>query len=109
MQVTTSFKAIAKTISEVEVKFPETDDLNYIINLYNDLRCFFSFVCNRLNIGLRSAILIGSYPKKTLKENKLIDKIAYTKQDLIISQKYLEPMEDKKSISKMNKTVKNGQ
>lgn len=104
MQVTTSFKAIAKTISEVEVKFPETDDLNYIINLYNDIRCFFSFVCNRLNIGLRSAILIGSYPKETLEKNKLIDKITYknqyTKQDLIISQKYLEPMEDKKSISK---------
>lgn len=100
VQMTTSVKAIAKTISEIDVKFPETDDLNYIINLYNNLRCFFSFVCNRLNIGLRSATLIGTYPQKTLSENKVVDKNAYTEQDLIISQKFLEPLEDNKSISK---------
>lgn len=100
IQANTNVKAVAKTISEVVVKFPETDNLNYLINLYNDLRCFFSFVCNRLNIGLRSATLIGTYPTKTLKENKVVDKIVYTKQDLIINQKFLEPLEDKKSISK---------
>lgn len=30
----------------------------------------------------------------------MVDKIVYTKQDLIINQKFLEPLEDKKSISK---------
>ena len=99
-QTKVGVRATAKTISEVVVKFPETDNLTYLINLYNNLRCFFSFVCNRVNIGLRSATLIGTYPKKTLEETTVVYKNAYTQQNLIISQKYLEPLEDKKIISK---------
>lgn len=45
VQTKVDVRATAKTISEVVVKFPETNNLTYLINLYSNLRCFFhSFV-----------------------------------------------------------------
>lgn len=91
-------KAIAETISEVLLAFPETDDLEYIRGLYELTRCFFSFVCNRWNIGLRSAVLVGTYPTKRLKDRKVVDATGTTSQKMFFSQRYLEPVEDKKII-----------
>ena len=77
-----SVKATAETVSEVSIKFPETGDLEYISDLYLSVRGFFSFICNRQNIGLRNAMLIGRYPTKTLKEGKVVDKLGHTRQKL---------------------------
>ena len=97
----TSVNAKASTISEVTIQFPETDDLEYIIGLYLRVRSFFSFVCNRKNIGLRSAIIYGNYISKTIDENKEhVDAYITTKQNIHFSQKYIEPMEGEKKIEK---------
>lgn len=93
-------KAEAETISEVILSFTETDDLEYLTDMYFSARMFFSFVCNRQNISLRSATLIGTYPKKTIKDEKVVDAFGHTQQRLIPSQKYLEPLEDDKKTKK---------
>lgn len=93
-------KITAETISEVALTFPETDDLEYLRGLYEVVRCFFVFICNRRNIGLRSAVLIGDFPIKKIQNNKIVDTVGYTTQKMYFSQKYLEVEEDKKQISK---------
>lgn len=108
--VTTSFiakmdghsgvKTTAETISEVALTFPETSDLEYLRGLYEVVRCFFAFVCNRQNIGLRNAVLIGNYPTKKIQNNKIVDAVGYTMQKMCFSQKYLEPEEEKKQVAK---------
>ncbi len=93
-------KTTAETISEVAILFPATDDLDFICGLYDVVRCFFSFVCNRQNIGLRNAVLIGEFPSKSIKSGKIVDVNRYTSQKIFFSQKYLEPEEDNKRIAK---------
>lgn len=93
-------KTTAETISEVVLTFPETEDFEYLRGLYELTRCFFTFVCNRKNIGLRNAVFIGNYPTKTFRENKVVDEVVYTEQKIFFSQKYLEPEEDKKQVAK---------
>lgn len=95
-----SFKSVAQTISELSIKFPETDNMDYILDLYSSVRAFFVFICNRQNIGLRSAALIGKYPRKTIRDNKVIDTVSFSKQELVLSQKYLEPLEEENIITK---------
>lgn len=93
-------KTTAETISEISLVFPETDDLEFVGGLYEVVRCFFSFVCNRRNIGLRSAVLVGAYPIKRIEDGKVVDASGFTAPTMFFSQKYLEPEEDKKVISK---------
>lgn len=93
-------KTTAETISEVELTFPETNDLEYLRGLYEVVRCFFTFVCNRQNIGLRSAVLIGNYPTKKFQNNKIIDSTRHTTQKIFFSQRYLEPEENRKQVVK---------
>lgn len=100
MECHSGSKTIAETISEVSIKFPETNDLEYLINLYFSTRAFFVFICNRKNIGLRSAILIGKYPTKTAKDKKVVDIDRCTQQKIFFSQKYLEPLENEKAVKK---------
>lgn len=51
---------------------------------------------------MRSAILYGNYPSKTIDENKQpVDTSITTKQNIHFSQKYLEPMESEKKIKKV--------
>lgn len=95
--------ATAETISEVSLVFPETEDLNFLWGLYHVVRCFFAFICNRQNIGLRSAVLIGSYPRKRIKDRKIVDSVGYTSQNMVFSQKYLEHEEKKAQIAKTPK------
>lgn len=96
-----SVKATAETISEVILKFPETDNWDYIVDLYYMVRGFFAFICNRQNIGLRNAILIGNYPTKTIRDKKIVDTLCRTEQKLFFSQEYLEPIEDMKQLKKV--------
>lgn len=98
-------KAKAETISEITINFPETSDMEYIIDLYYAVRNFFTFVCNRQNIGLRDATLIGEYPKKTTENGKVIDTIGRTIQKLTPSHKYLEPLKDEKQIKKTPNSI----
>lgn len=89
----------AETLSELTLKFPETNDINFLIELYIRTRNFFSFICNRQNIALRDALLIGSYIGKGIDENKkIVDKKYYTQQKICFSQKYLEPLENSKNL-----------
>ena len=90
-----------KTVSELSITFPETNDLEYISDLYLSVRSFFVFVCNRQNIGLRGVTLIGKYPKKTIRERKIVDELGDTRQKMFFSQKYLEPLEDIKQLNKV--------
>ena len=100
MECHSSNKATAETISEISIKFPETTDMEYLINLYFSTRAFFDFICNRQNIGLRSAILIGKYSTKAIKDKKIIDANKYTEQKIFFSQKYLETLENEKAVKK---------
>ena len=96
----TRVKTTVETISEVVLAFPETEDLEYVRGLYDVARGFFSFICNRRNIGLRSATLIGEYPTKKIQEHKIVDSVGYTSQKIYFSQRYLESEEDNKQIAK---------
>ncbi len=96
------YRTTATTISELVIKFPETHDINYLIELYVRTRNFFSFVCNRQNIGLRNATLIGTYVCKGLDDNnQIVDETVRTKQTINFSQKYLEPLEETKKAQKV--------
>ena len=102
IEANSKYKTTATTISELVVKFPETSSLEYLIELYIRIRNFFSFVCNRQNISLRNAILIGSYICKGLDDNnQIVDETARTKQIIYFSQKYLEPIEEPKKAEKV--------
>lgn len=92
-------KAKTETVSEVVLKFSETDDLNFLVGLYLATRTFFTFIFNRQNIGLRSAVIIGKYPGSTIIDEKIVNIDCDSKQKLVLSQKYLESVEDKKVVS----------
>lgn len=91
----------AETFSELTLKFPETKDIDFLNALYHRTRNFFSFICNRQNIALRDAVLIGIYTRKDRDDSgAIVDRDFYTKQRIYFSQKYLEPVEGSKQISK---------
>ena len=73
-KATSTYQTTAETFSELTLKFPETSDIDSLIELYIRTRNFFAFVCNRQNIALRDAILIGSYMGKGIDEEKRIIK-----------------------------------
>lgn len=93
-------KTTVETISEISLTFPETDDLEYLIGLYEVVRCFFAFICNRKNIGLRNAVLIGKYPTKKSHNDTIVESVTSTKQRIVFSQKYLEDKEAEKQVAK---------
>lgn len=100
MSCQSNVKVTTETISEVKLTFAETDNIEFIRGLYGIVRCFFTFICNRQNIGLRNAVLIGKYPSKSIKDGKIIDVDKFTSQRITFSQKYIEPEENKKIVSK---------
>ena len=95
----TNVKIIAETVSEVVLTFPATDDLEFLCGLYDTVRCFFSFLCNRENIGLRNAVLVGTHPIKKIENGVVVDIDKFTSQKIYFSQKYLEPEEDRKQVA----------
>ena len=101
-KATSTYQTTAETFSELTLKFPETSDIDSLIELYIRTRNFFAFVCNRQNIALRDAILIGSYMGKGIDEEKrIIDKEYRTQQKICFNQKYLEPLENAKNSKKV--------
>lgn len=54
-----SIKGSAETESALILEFDETDDFKFFYELYYLILHFFSFVCNRQNIALDSATLLG--------------------------------------------------
>ena len=92
-------KTTVETISEVVLVFPATDDLEFLCGLYDTVRCFFSFLCNRKNIGLRNAVLVGTHPIRKMENGVVVDIDKFTSQKIYFSQKYFEPEEDKKQIA----------
>lgn len=92
----------AETYSELTLKFPKTNDIDFLIELYIRTRNFFSFVCNRQNIALRDAVLIGSYIGKGVDEyRKIVDREYLAQQKICFNQKYLEPLENLKDSKKV--------
>ncbi|MGI6214920.1 MAG: HEPN domain-containing protein [Christensenellales bacterium] len=59
-----SNKCHAETNSSLVFKFVETDDYDFFLALYHLVHSFFSFLCNRQNIALERAILIGKSKHK---------------------------------------------
>ena len=51
----------AETKSQLVFEFDETDDLDFFLDLYCLVQFLFSFLCNRQNVALDRAILIGKY------------------------------------------------
>ena len=98
MSCTVNNKCTIETLSEVSLKFAETDDLDYLTRLYSSIRQFFVFICNRQNIGLRSAKFIGIFSNKKLDNKTIVDANGYTIQKFVFSQKYLEPIEEIKYV-----------
>lgn len=105
MKAQSNVKTKAETISEIAVIFPETSDIEYIIDIYYAVRNFFVFVCNRHNIGLREATLIGKYTKRTCENGKIIDTNGKTMQKITLSQKFLEPLEVEDQIKKTPNSI----
>ena len=56
----TKHRASANTRTSLVLSFPETSDSSYFLNLYQSVKAFFAFICNRQNIALHSATLIGT-------------------------------------------------
>lgn len=101
-KATSNCQVNTETYSELTLKFPETSDMDFLIELYIRTRNFFAFVCNRQNIALRDAMLIGSYMGKGLDEEKrVVDKEYRTQQKICFNQKYLEPLESTKNSKKV--------
>lgn len=96
-------RVIAETLSDVVLCFPETDDLDYLQGLYEAARAFFVFICNRKNIGLRNATLIGEYPTKRLHDGRILDAVGRGTQIVHYSQKYYE----EEDAAKIKYTIRN--
>lgn len=102
IKATSNIKVNAETYSELTLKFPKTSDIDFLIEVYIRTRNFFAFVCNRQNIALRDAMLVGSYMGKGIDgEKRIVDKEYRTQQRICFNQKYLEPVENIKNCRKV--------
>lgn len=93
----------SKVVTEpsINIYFDETDDFFFILELFEWVRNFFVFICNRRNIDLRNATLHAVFPLKMIDENhNTVDCIEKNNQILIPNYKYMEPNETEKEISK---------
>ena len=81
----------AQTVSEVRISFDPTDDYEFLHLLYLIVEDTFSFICNRKNLKLDSAILVGTYE---------FEGVHPTTSILHVYDKYKEPVEEEKVISR---------
>lgn len=86
----TASSVVAKTVSEMIISFKATDDYEFFYALFLLVRDVFSFVCNRRNIKLESAELVGTYEASGKRP---------TKAWLNVFDKYKEPVEEPKVIA----------
>lgn len=87
-------KAHADTFSEVRLSFPETESYDFLEELYMSVRSFFAFICNRQNIGLRNAKLIGSWPDKYISDGENTNRISTINSQIYFSCKYIDAQEE---------------
>lgn len=99
-----SNKSIAETKSELLLEFEETTNIEFLLGLFHIIHDLFSFICNRQNISLDSAVIIGTRTHKELitsnGKTEIGDKTVPTSQTLVISNKYKEAAEKDKVIAK---------
>lgn len=94
-------KCTIETESSLILKFEDTDDLEFILELYYKIRGFFTFICNRQNININGATLYGK--RKINVTSKNIDnwdkeKTFSSVQILNVVDKYSEEIENEKTI-----------
>lgn len=80
------------------LSFPPTSDFDFLRGLYNVVRNFFSFICNRQNIGMHYAVLIGEHPNINV-GGKIIEGKAVS-QKIFFSRQDFEPPESNQEINK---------
>lgn len=90
----------ARADSHLLINFEKTGDANFIFGIYKLVDSVFAFICNRRNTDCVSMILRGEYPDKGLLGNKIVDKISCRKSTAYFYDKYREPIESNKIISK---------
>lgn len=93
----------SKIITEpsVNICFKNTDNPFFILELFEWIRNFFAFICNRRNIDLRNATLHAVFPSKKIDENdNIVDCIKKNNQILIPNYIYIEPNEAEEEILK---------
>ena len=93
-------KAITETRTNLVLTFSETNDFSYIFGLYNSVKAFFAFVCNRQNVALHQATLIGTCMGKRIKDGHIIEGKRRLSSQFVPVEKYVEPDEDGNTISK---------
>ncbi len=81
----------AQTISEIRMGFAPTDDYEFFYKLFLLVVDTFSFVCNRRNLTLDCAELLGTFE---MNGNHPLTSMLY------VNDKYKEPVEESRVISK---------
>lgn len=99
-----SNKCHAETESRLVFEFDETDDYSFFLDLYYLVHSFFSFLCNRQNIALERAVLIGKSMCKGYTRPDGTDIIKEKKipvsSEFNVINKYKDEKENSKVIAK---------
>lgn len=97
-------QSLAKTESQLTLEFDETDDLEFFEALYYLVQEFFSFLCNRQNLAIDSAILVGKHLRKGYKGpeggERFPDKEIPVSSTFYVIDKYKEAPEESRIIAK---------
>lgn len=101
---TAGVKCTAETKSDLQLQFPKTDNIDYMVGLYQVVRDLFTFLCNRQNINLDKATIVGEkiVPHAAHSNGKTIieEKNVPTSQTLVVIDRYVENPEPDKVASK---------
>lgn len=89
-----------EAVSKILIDFPETDNLNFLEEIYYIVDSVFAFLCNRRNTGCLSMKLHGNYEAKTIDHRKIVDTIRPYNCSMFFFDKYREEPEKQKTISK---------
>jgi hypothetical protein len=96
--------SLAQTESQLTLEFDETDDLEFFQALYFLVQQFFSFLCNRQNIAINSAVLVGKRLQIGYKDSEgkeiFADKQVPVSTTFFVFNKYKEDPEESKVIAK---------
>lgn len=89
-------RSLAETKSEIRFEFDETGDMEFFQALHYLVQNIFSFVCNRQNIAIDSAVLMGRYQQNIRTEIKEIPAMS----KFYVFNKYKEDPEESRVIVK---------
>lgn len=97
-------KGHATTKSELLLEFEKTNDLDYLVRLFDLINNFFCFLCNRKNITLENMLLKGERIQKlpVHKNGKTVigEKTVPTSQTLYVVNRYKDDLENDKVIQR---------